>query len=699
MLELICKYMTIWQLDSRCIALLNQLTESETAVSIPALARFFNVSIRSVYYDLSKINDWLVAQDLMTIYIERNRGIFLTKLQSDKIKYLLGNVDKQNYYILSPKERQRIQICTLLSTNKPIFIEKLCTICDVSRNTTFSDLKVVRQKLNRYGLELIYDVQKGYEVCGSLFTQRAVFLYYYAQLVTLLEQYPRLKESELPFYNKREIEVYVKCLNEIELSLDTCYVDGMIFCLASLITVILERNDALDISALDINDIIPTHEYQIVQQKLSNLPDHEKIYIAMHLLGSRVQIKSLDEFKIEPLLVRSIASNLVTEFERLAAVVFEDKSELIRLISSHLSMSIYRYKYGIQIGNPLMNDIITSYPDLFELTLKASRVLKDSLRLPIPDSEIAYITMHFGGYLQHNKHRNQELLVLLVCPNGISTATILRGEVESLHPNLKVKNIVGVEDVDKALIGCDFIISTVDLNASIPVIKVRPIITEEDRLRILSRVVKSNQFKQINGSIGLESIMNITSNYIQGEDLADLRRDLSKLFDTNSINTNPVRETSLRLQDVLKSERIQTIDTIDTWEHAIEYACLPLIQDKSIELSYVKAMIDNVNRFGPYIVIGQNIALAHALPQNGVNSLSAALLRIEKPINFKDRLVSLVFVLAPIDKNSHLGIMKDFMTLVSDTQLIEQLKQCDKAAIYEVIRLNKSTKGVSLYDD
>jgi len=389
---------------------------------------------------------------------------------------------------------------------------------------------------------------------------------------------------------------------------------------------------------------------------------------------------------------------LVAEFEQLAAVEFDDRNELIRLIASHLSMSIYRYKYGIQIGNPLMNEIMNAYPELFEITVKATRVLKTSLRLPIPESEIAYLAMHFGGFLRRRQEVKQEFNVLLVCPNGVSTATMLRAEVESLHPSIKICNIVGIEEVDEASRNCDFIISTVDLNAPIPVIKVRPIITEDDRLRILSRVLKKNYSPQNNKGVSLNVILNLIAHHVSGEKYQAIKDELEHVFN-EPVTMPPLQvEGRLKLSGVMHPSNIQTLEFVDSWVDAIHIASKPLLESNAITDKYVQAMIKNVDIYGPYIVLGQDIALAHALPKDGVNKLGVSLLRVSKPVQFKDRQASLIFVLAPEDKHSHLRIMKDFLSLTADQKRIEQIKTANVEMIPSLLDFNEDRENTQ-YDD
>jgi len=526
-------------------------------ITVHELARVFNISVRSVYYDLGKINDWLQMHRISPVLIERSRGVYVTKIQADKIKALLLNSESTPYFVISPKERHRLMLCAVLSSIDPVYIEPLSHLCDVSRNTVFNDLRIVREKLNRYGLELNFENHQGYFVVGSIFQRRAVFLYYYGQLLPLLESGSFCPNTEFAFLDREAIDRIKEQLRDIEHRLEVNYVEGMIHALAALIHVILVSQDDLDLSGIETREITDTKEYLLVHEVMDFLPPHAQIYVAMHLLGSRVQINALYDSRAEQPALVAIAEELVLEFESLAALEFDERDELITHIANHLSVSIYRYKFGIQIGHPLMADIIASYPDLFELTSKAARILKDRLRVPIPDAEIAYLTMHLGGYLRRNIQTQHTYRVLIVCPNGVSNASILRGEVEALHPNLQIVDVVGIEDIDNYLTQCDFIISTVDVNSSIPVIKVKPIITEDDRLRILSRIVKNNQFKKLANGVTFESVMAIVNPYVEASHLKRLKKDLYELFNPAPLVEAPVRDTSIRLEDVLFGERIK----------------------------------------------------------------------------------------------------------------------------------------------
>jgi len=675
--------MQLGTLDVRCTTMLNVLLTHQDHVSISEMAKSLNVSRRSIYYDLEKVNEWLQAHQIGTIIIERNRGLFLTSIQRDKISKLLNCEKELTYYFLKPKERVQLILCSLLAQTEPVFVDYFCQICDVSRNTAFNDLKTVRSKLNKYDLELVYEPHAGYRVEGSLIMQRALFLYYFEPIIPLIQNRSIPGFSSLNFYNHKKVEAIMIQLKKIEERLQTNYVSGMLFSLSTLVKTIIDCEESIVLDEVDTEEIIHSQEFQLVKIYFSELDENEQIYLAMHLLGARVQVPTINEQKED---VIELAKLLVNDFEMLACINFDDKEQLIAMIAHHLKMSIYRYKYGIQIGNPLMVDIRSSYPDLFDLTVKAARGIKKKLGLPIPNAEIAYITMHFGGFLRHRSIDSINR-ILLVCPNGISTANMLKSEVESLHPNVEVVAIVPVEEVLNYISKIDFIISTVDVNANVPVIRVNPIITEEDRLRILSRIASSSSYKVKSNQITLEKIIKVVGQYLDDEEIERVSLELQPLF--TSMNPNKhIRQMSIRLKDILTPSHIQVIQRVSDWKNALKVASAPLLNEGIITVDYIAAMIANVEYYGPYIVIAPYLALGHALPNEGVNSLGVSVLKLQEDVYFEDRPVSVVIILAPVDKRSHLGIMKDIVDLFNDEEFVSQLADCDLPQLIHDLMVN-----------
>lgn len=113
------------------------------------------------------------------------------------------------------------------------------------------------------------------------------------------------------------------------------------------------------------------------------------------------------------------------------------------------------------------------------------------------------------------------------------------------------------------------------------------------------------------------------------------------------------------------------------WKEAIRLAATPLINAGNIEQSYVTAMINVVQKNGPFINIGPHIALAHARPEDGVRKMGMALLKVTPAINLvsADHPITLFFVLAASDNETHLAALQELATKLQDRDSLAWLEQ------------------------
>lgn len=118
------------------------------------------------------------------------------------------------------------------------------------------------------------------------------------------------------------------------------------------------------------------------------------------------------------------------------------------------------------------------------------------------------------------------------------------------------------------------------------------------------------------------------------------------------------------------------LEKINSWKEAIKVASEPLLKTNKIEERYIEAMIENIKKFGSYIIMADNVAMPHSRPENGVNENCLSLLKLNKGVKFDNgEEVQLFFILGSKDSNSHIDILKKLMEIFDDEEKIEKLSE------------------------
>lgn len=107
----------------------------------------------------------------------------------------------------------------------------------------------------------------------------------------------------------------------------------------------------------------------------------------------------------------------------------------------------------------------------------------------------------------------------------------------------------------------------------------------------------------------------------------------------------------------------------ENWTQAISAAGQLLVDAGHVKPEYTSAMIRVVEELGPYIVLIDGFALAHAEPGEIVLENSISLVVLEKAVDFgSGKMVSCVFAMAAKDHDSHIDSLGLLAELLSDEQ-------------------------------
>lgn len=664
--------MAMLYINARCRQILNVLLSHADYVSVNAIAKALQVSRRTVYYDIDKINLWLEQAGLSHLEIVREKGLYLSQQEREKIQTMLESDSENQVYIFSPEERIKIIICYVIYAQEAIYMEQFTDCFAVSRNTIFADLKEVTKKLKQYDLKLDYQPKQGYTILGDPVRVRALFILYFNEMETLF------KSGVIRFFNQKQIQDYYHTLKKIEQTLEISYVDGVLYSIAALVPLLYQHRTAIRFTDLKQTEIVKTQEYALVQKYFSDLEPEEQIYLSLHLLGSRVNLVPDEYFESDSkTYVYDLTKSLVSEFEKVACVTFDKREELERALFVHLNTSLYRYRYGIQIGNILGDDVMNEYPDMFAITKIAVKRLEKQIELPIPDSEVAYLTLHFGGFLKIPSEENEHLRILIVCVNGISTGNMIKREVHKLLPFAEIVGVVAAVHLINAQNICDLIISTVKINSIVPSITVHPVLTELDRRSILNHRLVAPR----NVEIQKERLFQVVKKYVNPADYPNLLKDLTVYIQRDMQHDVLGEEEEYNLLSILDESRICIFPDRCSWQNSVRIAGRCLLDNRSIEPKYLDTMITQLQYYGPYMFLTENVLLAHAKPEDGVNCLDVSMALFRESVWFSDsKKAKIIWVLAAEDQEKHLKILQDILTLTGDSKFLSDIENAKSSA-------------------
>ncbi len=663
--------MSLLYMNARAKQLISILLSRNEFITLKELAGLMDVSRRTMYYDIKNIGIWLSQYGIKPLEMLRGKGVFIPYNEREKIRTCLESDRDEQVYIFSPKERYKGIICYVIYADEPIYVDQLIECFKVSRNTLFADLKSVAEELGKYGLALEYQPKTGYQIAGNPVTVRALFMLYFSELLTLFQM------GVLPFFSYDKIQDYYNALKNIEERLDLNYVEGVIFSLAALVPLLYRHRKPVIISGLKAEEMMKTKEFKLVGEYFPHMLMEERLYLTLHLLGSRVNALPA-QFVENPSksYIHDLCNDMIGDFEKTACVVFDDRSKLEKALFVHLSTSLYRYEYGIQIGNPLGEDVIKEYPELFAITKKVAKKLEIHIGKPILDSEIAYLALHFGSFLKISNRDAKRLRILIVCVNGISTGNMIKREVQKLLPFAEIVDVranAGLQNIQDI---CDVIISSVPVNTLVPNIMVHPILSEQDRKNILNHRLVAPRHMEIQKN----QIFQVVKKYVPIDMHESLKNDLTAYLQGDLQELQIEDKMELGLCKLLDESRIQIVSERCMWQESIRRIGKSLVDCRSITTSYIDHIIRQLQYYGPYMFLTENVIIAHAKPEDGVNTLDISLGIFREPVVYSElRKARLVFVLAAEDQEKHLRVLQDILAVISNEDTLDKLLQCQDA--------------------
>ena len=646
-----------------------------TNSSIGELENLSNSSRRTILSDILRINEALSHLLLPNIRIEND----LIRVPAISSGELLGHVDISSRSYIFQHERLDMIILYLLLYPDYISNYHLQDLLRMSKNSVVADLKDIREFLKNQSISLQYRRSEGYYLEGTG-----------SQLRQLLE---RTIEKLMRLESGRFILDYV--LKECRIATKDAAIFSQIRMLSEKyhLTFIFENVKIVSLVMAVLNEIEIEGDYQVKQEYYRNIKAtallklveeleeeyprlaKERDYILSRLAGC---LQGNLDLNPDPTVVQ-IMDEIIKQVKANTGLEFPLGISFRKNLYAHLYPSYYRLLFNISLHNPLTLQIKREYRSLYELIRRSLKPLEEMTGKQLSSDEIAYFTIHFGGYLQSQVKRREakDLRAMIVCPNGVSTSLILQSELEKIFPRMEFQSISrshfkAVDNMERDDV--QVIFSTTHIESQDKVFLVKPLMTSIEKILLKRRVYEYLHLEK-EDVVSIDELMGIVAKYTTIKNEEGLKNELIHyLFAQN--NQRLLGGDSLT--DLLKEELIQQVDSVSNWQDAVRLAAQPLLAQGYIEESYIQAMIASINETGPYIVLAPKVAVPHASPDAGVHQLGISLLQVKEPVDFSenddaDKKVQLIFVLAAVDSTAHLRALQELALILDDEEAIDSL--------------------------
>ena len=674
-------------IDNRAIAILLVFIKNP-CLSLYELTLETNFSEEVIIDSVISINGILEENGLNSIEYHNKKYIYPNDLitQTEKVLKLF----KLNQIYMDQEER--LNIIYLYTFCRKEFISNLHfqELLKVSRNTTLSDIKMLRSKLKEFDVMLEYNRSEGYHLIGLEIDKHRYALMTISKLYDspigiwafeyILNCWGEKNYFNELYYYVRKFSINNNLMPLIRNLKENIYLIQFLFVRYRRTKVFIGKADVKVNKDIFYLSKVLLRYYSMITGDPLNLNLYQKNYICLILMGSF----EANEHDLE--MFERLTKDIVSNMERLSLINFRRKEQLIHGLKRHLIPAYNRLSLGFSSSNLYTDEIKTQYKFLFDIVKHALEPLEILLDKTIPDSEIAYFAIHFGCYLDEvSITNNNSLKALIVCPNGVSSSLVLKEDLQMIFPNIEfigtnTMNFENKFDMNKF----DLIFSTISLSLDRFYYLVPTVMNDNYRKELFNLVLK--RFPSVEQyPLEISQLVAIVQQHANITDEEALRHDFTKFF----LNQKSILRRDLPLlQDLIREETYQYSDLKMTWKEAIQLVAKPLINNGDIEKKYVTKMIERVEEFGPFIDLGKGVAIPHARPEEGVKQIGMSMLVLKHPtylLNDSDHPIRLLVCIAAVDNNTHLKALSHLTKILRDENNIESILESNSFSEIENI--------------
>lgn len=640
------------------------------------ISQQFDISERSLRYELEKINEILESNNKPKIVIEKGY------LKYNNWEIVFENIKKNNIYSLCIQERE-MYILLNIFLNREINQKLVGMELDISPTTVKTHFKDIKSFLSSYGLELNIKPKKGLKLDGKEENIRVAFLKLLNNIsksnYIFLKDY--LKEN---FFEKIEKDGVKRFINYCQKLMNIIISDEAYKIIINYLKISLYMN----MKGYKLNEIknekflLETKEYRCIKKASSileewyeiELQEKEYLKITDYFLGSNTYNLNYSYYdnwvEIEVML-----KEMILEFNSYIKENITEDKLLLEGLLNHIKPTIYRIKNKIELENSIYKEVLESYPNYFNITKTVLKKIESKMSLTFTEDEISFLVIHFKAAIDRNKLKSRKKRVVLVCGSGYGTSKLLAQQLNQYYhleiidiiPEYLIGKVVSKNDID-------FILTTVDLKEKLEnktILKLNPILTEEDKRKIEDIGIHKSSKK-----ISITKLIEVIKESCKDFDEKELRNKLKNNFYEYLID-DFFQEKNTIFDYV--ADRILINQEPKDWKEAIRKVGQLLLKDKIIKESYIEKSIKSIEEYGSYMVLGIETLFPHARTKGDVLETGFSIMTLKTPVFLPtNEKISIIIMFSSKNNNDHLETFIKLVDLSNEENFLQNIKKIKK---------------------
>lgn len=469
------------ELTPRLKQILMIMLREEQALPVKELAVRIGVSKRTVQRELDYIGNSLKPYQL-AFESKTGKGVWLSGEKEAKERLFAELREADNYDVGNRENRRKRLILEILKEKGLKKLFYYSSQFKVSEATVSSDLEAVEGWLKSHQLVVRRKPGSGIEVTGSEKNyRRAIRAFIDENIDTemLRQSYEvddGMEERSMDFGSMGRIlkddilKRVVRCLGSIDdqrvLTLTESSFVGLTLHVSIAMSRIL-KNEIIEPKDGWDENLLEDGDYRLAEEIVAKLeaefdveiPEIETAYVCLHIKGAKhqnIEWNGQKTIEVERRELLDLINEMINAYDSEHAFVMKQDNEFIQGLLAHLQPTFIRLVYDMKISNPVLDEIKNSYPEIFERSRRAASVLENWIGKPIPETEIGFLTIHFGAAqvrMEGRKENLRQVSVGIVCASGIGISRLMLSKLEKIFKGSIQMEAYGQNDITPYVAG------------------------------------------------------------------------------------------------------------------------------------------------------------------------------------------------------------------------------------------------------